>query len=251
MKKEKNTRKFIDAFIALSCVFTAIAVVFGQTFAEFISSTDTDVSAVPEKTEKIIVIDAGHGGEDGGAVATDGTVEKDLNLRYSKNLYIICEMLGIKAVLTRDTDTLLYDKYSDLHDYTGKKKVYDLKNRLRFTNETGDGAIFVSIHMNKFPDPKYNGTQIYFSPNNPDSVKLASSVQVKVKEALQPENDRSTKKSGSSIFLLHRLDVPSILIECGFLSNEYETTMLKSSEYQKEFSLTTAVAIGEFTNSYN
>jgi len=160
-------------------------------------------------------------------------------------------VLGIKTTLTRENDTLLYDKYSELEDYTGKKKVYDLKNRLRFTNESGDGTIFVSVHMNKFSDSKYRGTQVYYSPNDPESSDLADAIQNKIKNNLQPENNRATKKAGSSIFLLKRLEIPAVLIECGFLSNEYETTMLKSSEYKKEFSLATAVALGEFIDSHN
>ena len=131
-------------------------------------------------------------------------------------------------------------------EYTGKKKVYDLKNRLRFTEELGENTVFVGIHMNKFSDPKYSGTQVYFSPNSPDSMSLAEGIQNKVKSALQPDNNRVIKKAGSSIFLLKRLKIPAVLAECGFLSNEAETLRLSTTEYKKEFSLTTAVAIGEF-----
>lgn len=249
--KNKKIREIIHSFVLLSCLFTAVTVILGHSASNFISKPDADVSAEPKGSKKLVVIDPGHGGEDGGAVAADGTLEKTLNLEFSKTLYATCKVLGIDAVMTRDTDTLLYDKYSDLEDYSGKKKVYDLKNRLRFTEECGDDVLFVGVHMNKFSATRYSGTQIYYSPNSEKSAEMAQLLQNKIKTALQPENDREIKKAGSSIFLLKRLTVPAVLIECGFLSNEAETLRLCSTDYKKEFSLTTAVAIGEFINSYN
>ena len=247
-----NNNEFIKQFAFLSCLFAAAAVFLGYGISVIVGPPDTDASAeAPVNSGTIVVIDAGHGGEDGGAVAADGTLEKDLNLQFSKTLHSVCGLLGIDSVLTRDTDVLLYDKYSDLEDYTGKKKVYDLKNRLRFANEDGEDVIFVGIHMNKFPDTKYSGTQIYYSPNSAESMTLAQGMQSKVKELLQPDNNREIKKAGSSIFLLKRLKVPAILAECGFLSNAEETQKLKSDDYKKEFSLTAAAAIGEFINTRN
>ncbi len=247
-QKKPNINAFIRQLIFLSCTFAFITVLLGYGVFVITDDPDTDTSATPTENRCVIVIDPGHGGEDGGAVAADGTVEKDLNLEFAKNLDSMCNVLGIETVMTRESDELLYSKYSDLEDYTGKKKVYDLKNRLRFTNEAGDNTVFVGIHMNKFTDPKYSGTQVYYSPNKVSSENLAKGVQSLIKDTLQPENERAVKKAGSAIFLLKRLQIPAILIECGFLSNEAETTMLKSSEYKKEFSLTTAVAIGEFIN---
>lgn len=243
--------QFIGQFTVLVCAFSIAAAMIGYGLGNTVKDKDKEVSLPVIKSEKTVVIDPGHGGEDGGAVAADGTVEKNLNLDFGITLNDICGVLGIKSVLTRDTDKLLYDKYNELDDYNGKKKVYDLKNRLRFTEEAGEDTVFVGIHMNKFPDPKYSGTQVYYSPNNEDSMALANILQSKVKSLLQPENDRQTKKAGSSIFLLKRLTTPAILAECGFLSNEAETARLKSGEYKKEFSLTTAVAIGEFISSCN
>lgn len=243
-----NINRFIGIFSAITVVFSVTVVLMGNIF----SSVDDDSAVTYAESEtrgRIIVIDPGHGGEDGGAVAPDGTVEKKLNLQFAKAIDELCGLFGIDSVLTRDSDTLLYDKYSELDDYTGKKKVYDLKNRLRFANECGEEAIFLGIHMNKFSDGKYSGTQVYYSPNSADSFTLAEALQGKIKASLQPENERAVKKAGSSIFLLKRLQIPSVLAECGFLSNEAETTRLNSAEYKKEFSLTTAVVLGEFINS--
>lgn len=249
-RPQRNIVSFITKFSAVTLVFSVGVILLGSLFA---GTYDNSTATVSETEGKgcIIVIDPGHGGEDGGAVAIDGTVEKDLNLEFSKTLDSLCGLLGIKSVLTRDTDTLLYDKYNEFEDYKGKKKVYDLKNRLRFTEEQGDEALFVGIHMNKFPSEKYSGTQVYFSPNNSNSQTLAQNLRDSIIHSLQPENDREIKKAGSSIFLLKRLTVPAVLIECGFLSNEAETARLKSTEYKKEFSLTTAAALGEFIKASN
>jgi len=103
--------------------------------------------------------------------------------------------------------------------------------------------------MNKFGDPKYCGTLVYFSPGNGGSKRLAELIRDRVRASLQNDNDREIKKAGSSIYLLHRMSVPSVLVECGFLSNEGETIRLKDNTYKKEFSLTLVVSIGEFLNS--
>ena len=247
--KNRGINSFIKQFIILSCSVAFITVLLGYSASLITDEADRDTSATPSDKGYVIVIDPGHGGEDGGAVAADGTLEKQLNLEYARTLRLMCNALGIETKMTRDSDELLYDRYSDLEDYKGKKKVYDLKNRLRFANEAGEGAIFVGIHMNKFPDSAYSGTHVYYSPNSEKSAMFAEGVQQKIKNTLQPDNNRQVKKAGSSIFLLNRINIPAILIECGFLSNEAETTMLRSSEYKKEFSLTTAVAIGEFVDS--
>lgn len=248
-KTHSRITSFIGIFSALSIVFSLSVVLLGSMFSADDETKPTSVDNTVSKC--IVVIDPGHGGEDGGAVASDGTVEKDLNLAFGKTVDDLCGLFGIESVLTRNTDVLLYDKYSELEDYTGKKKVYDLKNRLRFAEEFGDNALFLGIHMNKFSDGKYSGTQVYYSPNSAYSMTLAQALQGKVKESLQPENERAVKKAGSSIFLLKRLQIPAILAECGFLSNEAETARLNSAEYKKEFSLTTAVVLGEFLNSKN
>ncbi len=240
---------FIRNFALLACSFSIMAVALGFAYTGIGRQSDIDTSVPVKQSLPIVVIDPGHGGEDGGAVAGDGTAEKVLNLEFAATLHNICGLLGTDSVMTRETDTLLYDKYSDLQDYTGKKKVYDLKNRLRFTEETGDNTVFVGIHMNKFSDPKYSGTQIYYSSNNTASMSLANMLQDRVKNSLQPENNRAVKRAGTSIFLLKRLNSPAILAECGFLSNEAETERLKSAEYKKEFSLATAVTLGEFIKS--
>lgn len=189
------------------------------------------------------VIDPGHGGEDGGASdATGAVVEKTLNLAVAERIAAIAELFGHDCTLTRTDDRLLYDAYHDLPDYQGKKKTYDLRNRLRMAE---NAALFVGIHMNKFPKPQYHGLQVWYSPNDPKSADYAAFVQSYVKSALQPDNERAVKKATSSIYLLHRLRCPAILVECGFLSNEAECTALAAPAYQTALSAVLFAAIAE------
>ena len=130
----------------------------------------------------------------------------------------------------------MYDRYNDLEDYTGKKKVYDLKNRLRLAEEH-ENSIYVGIHMNKFPLEKYSGLQVYYSPNNELSYQIATDVQSTVQESLQAQNKRSIKRADSSIFILHKAKIPAVLIECGFLSNQNELALLKDESYRLSLAL--------------
>jgi len=197
-----------------------------ETLAPTFSATD----------HKTFIIDPGHGGEDSGAVATDGTLEKDLNLEISRALFLLYELNGNKAAMTRQTDTLLYDRYGDLENYRGQKKIYDLKNRVKITMEYKD-PVYVGIHMNNFSNSKYKGLQVYFSRNDKSSRLMAEAVQKNVSLYIQKDNKRSVKQADSSIYVLDKLSCPSVLIECGFMSNEEELTLYKSKEYRRDVSL--------------
>lgn len=190
----------------------------------------------------IIVLDAGHGGIDGGAVAFDGTVEKDINLNIALKLRDYLNFSDISVVMTRETDISIHDeKAASVRD----KKVSDLHNRLKII-ETTPNAVFVSIHQNKFTVAKYKGTQVFFSPNNEQSMMLASLVQKSVTSQIQPENKREIKRSGDSIYLLNETKRPAILVECGFLSNQEETGLLKKDEYQNQMAFSICVGILDF-----
>ena len=199
-------------------------------------------AAVPPAPE-LWVIDPGHGGEDGGASnATGAVVEKTLNLAVAERIAAAAKLFGHDCILTRTDDRLLYDAYHDLPEYRGKKKTYDLRNRLRMAE---NAALFVGIHMNKFPEPRYHGLQVWYSPNDPKSADYAAFVQSYVKSTLQPDNERAVKKATSSIYLLHRLRCPAILVECGFLSNETECAALATPAYQIALSAVLLAAIAE------
>ena len=205
-----------------------------------------DHIAVSTVSPVTVVIDAGHGGEDGGAIASDGTCEKDLNLEISKTLCSLFELNGTPVKMTRTEDTLLYDYYGDLDNYKGQKKIYDLKNRLKIAEEL-ENSIYVGIHMNKFPVEKYSGMQIYYSKNNEKSVSIASSVKDANNLYLQKDNKRQIKAADSSIYVLNNITVPAVLIECGFISNQRELELLKSSDYQCKIALTLFSSISNFT----
>lgn len=174
-----------------------------------------------------VVIDAGHGGEDGGAVGVTGVLEKDVNLEISKYLKAYFDISGVDCVLTRDRDVLLYKD-----NQSNKKKYYDLRNRFDYCCSI-ENPLFISIHQNKFPIEKYFGLQVYYSKNNPASKEVAQLIQDNCVQLIQKDNNRKIKEAGSGIFLLENLKCPAILVECGFLSNVKEEKLLTDSEYQK------------------
>ena len=143
--------------------------------------------------------------------------------------------------MTREADTLLYDHYDDLDSYKGKKKVYDLKNRVKITNEY-ENPVFISIHMNKFYDPKYGGMQIYYSKNNSESKILGENVQKNYETYIKNANKRARKSADSSIYVLNNLSCPAILVECGFLSNAKDVASLKTEEYRRVLCLVIATS---------
>ena len=177
-----------------------------------------------------VVIDAGHGGEDGGTQSAKGMQEKTVNLEIAQMLNTMLGAGGTQTVMTRDEDILLYDRNVD---YKGRKKVLDLAARRKIAEET-EGAVFVSIHMNAFPETQYQGLQVFFSPNDPRSQMLADGIQSSTHTYLQPDNNRKIKEATSSIYLLDRLKCPAVLIECGFLSNPEEAARFETEEYRQK-----------------
>lgn len=177
-----------------------------------------------------IVIDAGHGGEDGGAVAPDGTAEKTLNLTIARTLADLLRVMGFSVTETRTEDVMLHSEGSTLRE----RKVSDMKHRLA-VYETADLA--VSIHQNKFPQSQYDGTQVFYSKNDPDSATIAEQIRRSVVSLLQPNNTRPLKAADSNIFLLSRTTRPAVLVECGFLSNPQELQRLQDPAYQRKLAL--------------
>ncbi len=181
---------------------------------------------------EVIIIDPGHGGFDGGAVANDGTVEKDINLNISKNVYEILNLFGFDVLLTRETDIGTDD--NNLNSIA-KRKVSDLKNRLSFLNSYENG-VFVSVHMNKFTTSTASGAQVFYSKNKEESLPLASEIQDSIVELIQKNNKRTIKQATKSNYLLYNSQIPAVIVECGFLSNYEELKKLKEDNYQKQIS---------------
>lgn len=187
---------------------------------------------------KTIIIDAGHGGEDGGAVSFDGTIlEKDINLDIALKLFDLLRMTGFDVVLTRSNDVLLASE-----KVTSSKKRSDLMRRVEIANEY-DKPLFISIHQNKFEIEKYNGLQVYYSHNSNESKSIAEAIQKDVKHFLQSNNNRKVKQAGSSIFVLDRIECPAVLVECGFLSNKEELNLLADDLYRRKLSFVLYTAI--------
>ena len=186
----------------------------------------------------IIIIDAGHGGEDGGAVANDGTVEKDLNLDIALKLNDIISVMGYKTHLIRTTDTAIHTS----GDTIRQRKISDIKNRFAIMNKYDD-CIYVSIHQNKFNDTGVHGAQTFYSPNNNESRVLADFIQKSISSQLQKENRRVIKKSGTDIYLLYNATKPTVMVECGFVSNDNELKKLKDNNYQNKMAISIALGI--------
>ncbi len=175
-----------------------------------------------------VVVDAGHGGIDGGAVGYAGTLEKDVNLDIALKCELLMGLCGVDIVMTRREDV-------SIDDGTGatiaRRKADDIKARVALANAGADAL--VSIHMNSFTDAKYWGTQTFYSKNNPKSVDLAENLQAAARTLLAPDNTRETKRAEDSIYLLKNVTVPAVIIECGFLSNPDEEAKLNTEEYRR------------------
>lgn len=217
-------------------------VVTGLVFVNF----NTDENAVRSSSENVpvIIIDAGHGGMDGGAVASDGTQEQYLNLDIAQKMNEYLTKLGYKTVMTRSDDASIHDADAKT---IRQQKVSDIHNRLKIIESNTD-SVFVSIHQNFYTESKYSGTQVFYSANNPYSENLARCIQESVVSSLQPQNTRQIKESGSSIYLLHHSTVPSVLVECGFLSNPEETEKLKSEKYRMQMAEAVCKGIINYLN---
>ncbi len=178
-----------------------------------------------------IILDAGHGGEDSGTIGFDGTLEKDLNLQVTEKLALIFEIFGIQYIETRIDDSALGD--------TGlatirERKVSDIHQRYNIINSY-ENSILLSIHQNYFPVEKYRGTQVFYASNE-DSEIIASHIQDRIRNHLQNDNNRAIKQTGKDIYLLYNAIRPSVMVECGFMSNPAELADLKNTEYQQKIS---------------
>ncbi len=245
-QKEGGVGVFSTAarFVGMTLILCAVCA-FTYFLWRFMAGEKTIPTSVHgAEREAIIVIDAGHGGIDSGAVAPDGTEEKNLNLAIAKKIAALCSAADIECVRTRNGDFMLVGE-----DVTSHRKMHDLKNRLKVAaeiKESGREVILISIHMNKFTSPKYSGLQVWYSKNDESSPRLASYIQGYAKTWLDSNNNRETKAATSAIYLLDRAEFPAVLVECGFLSNVEECRKLKTEEYQKEVALTVFSALCEY-----
>lgn len=199
------------------------------------------VTATASSQMPLIIIDSGHGGEDGGAVSETGILEKDINLSISLCTEKLFAFFGFDTLMTRYKDEMIY---SDGCESIREKKVSDIHNRMKLIEENPN-SLFLSIHQNHYEVEKYNGAQVFYSKNNEKSPLLAQSIQDTVRKDLQNDNDRKIKQTGTEIYLLYHAEVPCVMVECGFLSNRAEAEKLNNSDYQKQ------MAFDIFKGTYN
>lgn len=195
-------------------------------------------SAVVELNEKpTLILDAGHGGEDGGASTASGVKESDINLAIVLKTRALMAFLGEEPRLTRDRDLSLH---SDGAETIRQKKVSDLKNRVAMVESTPN-ALLLSVHQNHFTDPRYSGTQVFFNRGD-DNRQWGESAQEIFRQVLAPDNDRKAKPMPDGIYLFDHVNCPAILVECGFLSNGEEAALLCTDVYQRKVALALAGA---------
>lgn len=223
--------------IVLALILLSAAIIMISSFSNIAMYTAVDTGDILPK----IVIDAGHGGEDGGA-EVDDVLEKDINLCISANLADMLRLSGYPVTQVRSTDAAVYSEGSDT---LREKKVSDLQNRVALFN-SDESNIVVSIHQNKFENSKYSGTQLFYSDNHADSRNLAESIRTAVVMLLQNDNTRELKKGGEDIYILDKTAVPAVIVECGFLSNDEERAKLTDAEYQKMMSYAITMGVLDY-----
>ena len=222
----------IAAVILFYFVASMITSVGYQTFAEAGKIQSNSVNTVT------VILDAGHGGEDPGAIA-NGVTEKEINLAVAKKIAVFLKLSGYNVLLTRENDRLLYNDGEE-----ARKKFFDLYNRVKIAaGETN--AVFVSIHMNKFPLESCKGLQTFYSKKHPSNQAFANTIQ-ESNRLLNVENKRQSKEDPGTIYVLKSLEIPSVLVECGFLSNQEEAKMLSENGYQEDLAFTIYCGIIKF-----
>lgn len=199
-----------------------------------------EAAAFLPETPVTVILDAGHGGEDGGASTADGVLESGINLEIALRLRDLLAFAGVDTQMIRDTDTAVYS--GDCRTIS-QKKVSDLKNRVSMVN-TVENGLLVSIHQNYFEQTKYYGAQVFFAKTE-GSKALAERIQQSLRENVDAANHRQCKPS-QSVYLMEHIECTGVLIECGFLSNYEEAKRLQTDAYQKKLSAAICGAITEY-----
>lgn len=190
----------------------------------------------PLPRQYTLVIDPGHGGEDGGAISCTGRLESGLNLEIALRLQDLFHLLGWKTEMIRTTDTSVHTSGTTI----AQRKISDLKHRVAMVSQQ-ENPILISIHQNQFPDSRYCGAQVFYAPT-PGSEDLAKQLQSAFVASVNPGSRREAKKS-SGIYLMEHITCPGILVECGFLSNPTEEAALSTPAYQKRLCCVIAATV--------
>lgn len=228
MKKKRG-----KIFLALTLV-TALLLTGGVYLQ---GKRNIKVMAQVRLPDRQLILDAGHGGEDGGAVSITGVAESSINLAVTLKLDQLLGFYGVCPILLRETDISLHDPSAST---LREKKVSDLKNRVATIEGIADGVL-ISVHQNTFTNKAYYGAQVFYREAG-ESQALANLAQDALRRGLDPDNDRTPAQISDSIYLMKHITCPAILIECGFLSNPAEEEKLRSSSYQTQLAICIAAA---------
>ncbi|RDY30110.1 N-acetylmuramoyl-L-alanine amidase [Lachnotalea glycerini] len=228
-------RKHIE--IIMTVILLISALVIGQQG----SVTVTNMKSAKQK--KVVVIDAGHGGNDPGKVGINEVLEKDINLSIALILKKMLEAEDVEVVMTRETDTGLYEESSK------NKKAQDMRNRTSLISKTNP-VVAVSIHQNSYHEEYVNGAQVFYYEHSKNAKDLAEVLQKEIKNHVQPDNKREAKNN-SSYYLLKKTDATTVIVECGFLSNREEAAKLTDETYQEKLAWAIHLGILQYINSIN
>ncbi len=231
---------FLGKTVLFSVFLIVLILLFSDLFQRFQKkeSLPTFCDSQIEK-HPTVILDAGHGGMDSGAVSVLGEEEKNINLAVVKKIGAFLEEAGICVLYTRTEDVMLTS------EKTSSKKAGDLLARVELAKENPE-AVFISIHMNTLPIEKYKGLQVFYSDNHSTSRVLAQQIQNDAKQLLQKDNNRNAKNAMSSIYILDRITTPAVLVECGFISNHEEASLLVQEDYQKQLAFVISRSVISF-----
>lgn len=233
----RKGRAYILKYVILKSVIVTVCAFFiiAAPFLYYPNETVAAASSSVQTEKTLIVLDAGHGGEDGGAIGVGGIIEKDINLSITLKTADFLRFFGYDTKLTRETDKMTCDEGLKTQR---DKKVSDIKNRLEMLNNS-PCICFISIHQNIFGGDAH-GAQVFYSKNLPESKNLAESLQNGISAMIQPDNNRKIKEATKDIYLLYHAEKPAVLVECGFISNSKEAEMLTDNSYQNKMAFAIA-----------
>ena len=227
-----------ETFILLSSIFLLIFSIaqMSSHVKEVLSS-----QVFPKNNRYTVVIDPGHGGFDSGKVGIDGTLEKDINLLIAQKLEKLLSASDIQVIMTRTTDTGLCQESSS------NKKREDMMNRSTFMNQPSVDCV-ISIHQNSYPDSSINGAQVFYYTSSDSGKNLAALIQQELVRKVNPSNHRKIK-SNDSYFLLKNAAAPTVIVECGFLSNPEESKKLVDDTYQHKLAWAIHLGVIQYLNN--
>ena len=216
-------KKIRSAILGVFAMFMIIAIAISskEENKNYVDTVSLPVSG------KVVVVDAGHGVPDEGAEVGDGTTEAQTNLKIALKLQNLLEQSGCTVILTRSDENGIYDLESKS---LKQKKISDIRNRVKIGNESS-ADIFVSIHLNKIPEQQYDGWQTFYNEKSAQGKELASQIQKNLNESIQKENKRVASKI-ENIYIIKKVEIPTTIVECGFLSNPQEKELLLTDSYQ-------------------